>query len=149
MGRHKAGKPRRERPEPSEHAHEGFEVPDDYTDPGGRNVDYELLGQLTGAAFDGCTTCQEPLITQLAEDANTSARLVELACISIHEMFGGLPASLTEENVPGLASLEFRQLARAGLDGENEAMWRECAAMTPAQRREAVDSALDLMAGSL
>lgn len=149
MGRNKPGKPRRERPaEPPQHLHEGFEIPDDFADPGGRPVDHRLLGEVMGAAFDGCTTCQDPLLTLMVEDPATSARTVELACVAIHGQLGGLPPSMTDEDAPGsTSSPEFRRLARAGLDGANDAMFRECERMTAAERRSAVNTAMDTIVG--
>lgn len=149
MGRQKPGKPRRPRPEPSAHAHEGFEIPDDFQDPGGRPVDHKMLGELIGAAYDGCTSCQDLLLTLLVEDPTTTARLVELACVSAHGMFGGLPASMTEEGVPGTSSPEFRRMARAGLDGENAAMFQVCEQMSPTERRAAANTALDTVIGQI
>lgn len=152
MGRQKPGKPRRPRPEPgpSDHAHEGFEIPDDFEHPGGRRVDNKLLGELTGAAFDGCTSCQDPLLTLMTEkDPTTTARLVELACVGVHGALGGLPASMTDDDVPGQSSLEFRRLARAGLDDANDAMFEECERMSPAERRAAVNTALDTLIGQI
>jgi hypothetical protein len=149
MGRHKPSKPRRERPEPRQHDHTGFEIPADVIAAEKRPVDHGLLGALMGAAIDGCTTCQDPLITLLTEDAATTARVVEMACVWMQQTLGGLPASLTDDNAPGYASLEFRRLARTGLDGSNDAMWQECQEMTPTQRREAANSALDLIVGAM
>lgn len=149
MGREKPNKPRRERPEPTEHAHEGFEIPDDFKDPEGRPVDHKMLGALVGAAFDGCTSCQDPLITLLVEDAATTARVVELACVGAQGMFGGLPANMTDPDVPGPASQEFRRLARAGLDDANDTMWQECAGMSSADRRSAANTALDMLIGQM
>ncbi|MEV4928065.1 hypothetical protein [Streptomyces roseoverticillatus] len=149
MGRQKPGKPRRPRPEESAHAHEGFEIPDDFEHPGGRRIDNKLLGSLTGAAFDGCTSCQDPLLTLLVEDPVTTARLVELACVGAQSMFGGLPPSMTDDGVPGESSPEFRRLARAGLDGSNDAMFEECERMSPAERRAAANTALDTVIGQM
>lgn len=126
-----------------------MEIPPDFEDPDGRQVDHALLGRLMGAAYDGCRECQPPLVDQVIEDADTSARFVELGCLMVAEQLGGLPAFLTDPDAPGLASREFRQLAAAGVDGQNAAMWEACRAMTPEQRRAAVDSALDLLVGSL
>ncbi|MEU3756399.1 hypothetical protein AB0H17_27170 [Streptomyces olivoreticuli] len=149
MGRQKPGKPRREHPEESAHRHEGFEIPDDFVHPGGRRIDNRLLGDLTGAAFDGCASCQDPLLTLLVEDATTTARLVELACISTHAMLGGLPASMTDDDAPGQSSPEFRRLARTGLDGATGAMFQECERMTPTERRAAANTALDTLIGQM
>lgn len=149
MGRNKPGKPRRERPGGSEHDHGGFETPGDArSDPMGP-VDHDLLGKVVGAAFDGCTSCQGPLLTLLVEDANTTARLVGMACIAMDSLLGGLPGSLLDQDAPGLAALEFRTLASAGVTGGPEAMWQACADMAPEGRRAAVNSALDLLIGHL
>lgn len=131
------------------HHHEGFELPPGYTDPQGRPVNHDLLSQFVGAAFDGCTSCQDPLLTLLTEDPTTTARLVELACLSIHDAFGGLPASMTDPGAPGPSSPEFRQLARTGLDGANDALMRECENFTPTQRRAAANTAADTVIGQL
>lgn len=52
---------------------------------------------------------------------------------------------LPDPTAPGVAAPEFRQLARAGLDGDNAAM---CATMTLPQRRGA-NTAADLLIGQL
>ncbi|MFE9413901.1 hypothetical protein ACFYN0_34725 [Streptomyces sp. NPDC006704] len=135
--------------ESSAHAHQGFEIPDDFQDLGGRPVDHAMLGELIGAAYDGCTSCQDPLLTLLVEDPTTTARLVELACVSTHAMLGGLPASMTHEGVPGPSNAEFRRMARAGLNGENAAMFRACEQMSPTERRAAANTALDTVVGQL
>lgn len=57
-----------------------------------------------GAAYDGRATCQDPLLTLMAEDAATSARTAELACIAVHGTFGGLPDSMTDEHMSGSRS---------------------------------------------
>lgn len=126
-----------------------MDIPPDFEDPDGRQVDHALLGRLMGAAYDECGECQPPLIDQVIQDGNTSARFVELGCLIIAEQLGGLPASLTDPEVPGTASVEFRRLAAAGVDGQNRAMWEACRSMTPEQRRAAVSTALDLLVGSL
>jgi hypothetical protein len=129
------------------HAHEGFEIP--YDDPAGRPVDHKLLSQFTGAAFDGCTSCQDALLTLIVEDAATTGRLVELACVATSAALGGLPAALTDPDARGLAAPEFRHLARAGLDGANDQMFAQCAQMTSAQRRAAANTAADILIGHL
>jgi hypothetical protein len=108
-----------------QHDHAGFEIPATLAGPLGRPVDHDLLGRFVGAGFDGCTSCQDALLTLMVEDPDTTARLVELACVATHGALGGLPASMTDDDAPGLAAPEFRRLARAGLDGANDAWWRE------------------------
>lgn len=129
------------------HQHPGFEIPD--SDPLGRPVDGQLLGQFMGAGFAGCTSCQDALLTLMVEDPATTARLVELACVSTNAMLGGLPANMTDDGVPGFASPEFRRLARAGLDGANDAMFHECEQLTPVERRAAANTAADTLIGHL
>ncbi len=149
MGRNKPGKPRRERPEPEGHAHEGFEIPDDYRDPAGRPVDHKMLGALVGAAMDSCLSCQDVLTTLLVEDSATTARLVELTCIAVDDASGGLPRSMTEGGGPGFAAPEFRRLATLGVDGGNAEMFEECGRMDVAERRSAVNTALDFLVARL
>jgi hypothetical protein len=132
-----------------EHQHAGFEMPAGYVDPEGRPVDHELLGRFVGAAFDGCASCQDAVLARMVQDAVTTARLVELACVATTAVLGGLPASLIRDDAPGLAGPEFRRLARAGLDGANDELFRLCGEMTAAERRAAADSAADLLVGLL
>jgi hypothetical protein len=132
-----------------QHDHAGFEIPATFGDPLGRPVDHALLGRFVGAAFDGCVSCQDPLLTLMVEDPATTARLVELACVATDAVLGGLPAGLTDQHAPGLAALEFRRLARAGLDGANDAMFTACADMTTTERRAAANTAADILVGQL
>ena len=133
----------------TDHQHAGFEIPTDYTDPAGRTINHDLLGQFIGAAYDRCTSCQDAHLTLMVEDAATTARLVELACVATASAFGGLPASMTDDAAPGPSSPEFRRLARAGLDGNNDTMFAECAAMTITQRRAAANTAAGTLVGHL
>ncbi|WP_433678796.1 hypothetical protein [Nocardia sp. CA-119907] len=48
-------------------------------------MDTTLPGKLVGAVFDGCLSCQEALLTLLAEGTPTTAQLVELACVAVRE----------------------------------------------------------------
>ncbi|MCY0939717.1 hypothetical protein [Streptomyces sp. H34-S4] len=84
-------------------------IPDDTTHPGSENrrIDNRLLGQVVGTAMDGCTSCQGPLLTLLAEDAATTAHVVELACIAVHQTYDGLPASMTTDIPPPTPSRYF------------------------------------------
>ncbi|MCY0937547.1 hypothetical protein [Streptomyces sp. H34-S4] len=154
MGRGRPGKPHKQNkasrnpqdaiPTADSHAHGDFRVPDDTTHPGSENrrIDNRLLGQIIGTAMDGCTSGQGPLLTLLAEDAATTAHVVELACIAVHQTYDGLPASMTEDDAGGTASPEFTRLARAGLDGANDTMFTQCERMTPTERRHAANTAL-------
>lgn len=130
------------------HDHLGFELPAG-SDPLGRPIDEALLGSFIAAAFDGCQSCQDRLITAVAADAPMMSRLVELACVAAQSVLGGLPANLTDLWAPGAASTEFRLLAAAGLDGANHLMWDRCSAMSMNQRRAAADTAADLLIGYL
>ncbi|GGM63965.1 hypothetical protein GCM10012275_38160 [Longimycelium tulufanense] len=115
--------------------------------PDGQQINYDLIGELIGAAFDGCTSCQDVAITLVVEDAATCARLVELACVAVAGTLGGLPANLTSNRAPGLASPHFRRLARVGFDGHNHRLYVECAQMIPSRRRDAANTAVDLLVG--
>ena len=154
MGRHKQDKPRRDRQEPATHDHgKGFSpVVEDFA---GQPVNGGLLTELMGASLDGCTSCQDPLLTLLSEDPVTTARLVNVACVAVQGLMGGLPKGLLDPADPSaMASQEFRRLARAGADVDDEAvlaseMWKVTSTMTPSERRAAANSALDLLAGML
>ncbi|MBF6301195.1 hypothetical protein IU459_27155 [Nocardia amamiensis] len=129
-----------------EHTHSGAPVD---VDPFGRDVDAGLLGQLVGAALDGCQPCQRELIAAVADHAPTSARVVELACIGLQDALGGVPPSAYIDDDSSSFVPQFRALARTGLDGANDAMWTAAAAMTPAERAAAIDCALDTLIGLL
>lgn len=127
------------------HNHALGEAPD----PLNRPVDAALMSEVVGAAFDGCVPCQTRLMPLLTEDPGTTARIVELACVQTTAVIGGLPPSMTDASAPGLPSQPFRRLARSGADGENARMWEISEQMSPQERREAADTALDLLAGYL
>ncbi|TQM01681.1 hypothetical protein [Pseudonocardia kunmingensis] len=130
----------------TDHAHAGFDVPAG-SDPLGRPVDGSLLGKFIGAAFDGCTSCQDAHLTILVQDAPTTARLVELACVGVQQAMGGLPANLTDLASSDPSSREFRLLVAAGLHEGNDVMWARCAEMAPVERRAAANTAADLLVG--
>lgn len=147
MGRQKPGKPRRERSEQT-HRH-GDGLDHDAQTVAGRPVDSGLLAETMGAAIDGCTSCQDVHLTLLTQDSISCTRLVEVACMAIQDVFGGLPATLLDDAAPGETSSEFRLLARTGVDGKQADMWKACDEMSPERRRAAVNDALDLLAGVL
>jgi hypothetical protein len=133
----------------SEHHHSEFEeILAAYPEHAGRPVDQELLGQFIGAAFDRCS-CQEMLLARMVEDPATTARLIELTCLTTQVAFGGLPAYLIEDGVPGPASSEFRQLGRASLDGTHTTRFIVCEQMASSQRRDAAHTATDILIGNL
>lgn len=121
----------------------------------GHPVDTGLLADLVGSAMDGCPACQTAALTRVSADPTTTARLVSVTCVALQGMMGGLPHSLWDENSPTRAATpEFRALARAGIDREDEAevalnMRQTALAQTPQQRRNAADAALDLLTGLL
>lgn len=136
------------------HRHEGFEIPDDMP-PGfeaeaGRPVDWGLLSAFVAAAVDGCPSCQSARLPQLVEDPATTYLMVAVACMTAQTMFGGLPASMYDEDAPGgLSSPEFRRLARAGLDEAHASAIGVCETMTTQQRTAAVNTAADQLVGYL
>jgi hypothetical protein len=118
-------------------------------DAQGRPVDGQLLAEYLGAVIQACNSCQDVHLTLMIEDPATTARLIELACVSMKKLVGGLTPDLMDDAVPGPASPEFRRLARIGSNRNNARMWAECEAMSPAERRAAVNTAADLLAGYL
>ena len=128
------------------HPHEGFDVPSESTPLG--PLDHELLAVFIAAAIDGCMPCQQMLLSDLAEDPATTGRMVEVACVAVHEQFGGLPPGLLAGG-DGLASDGFRELASAGMDGRREEMFATSDQMSAEDRRAAVVTAADLLVGIL
>lgn len=132
-------------PPADEHAHTfGLEH-----DPQRPNTDVALLDHFIGAGFDGCTSCQDAQLTLLLQDPYTSARVVELACVAVQGVAGGLPPEMTTVGAAGTSSDEFRALARLGIDGGNETMFAACAEMTDEQRRAAVNTAANTLTGMM
>jgi hypothetical protein len=125
------------------HRHTAFTLPGDPTDVHGRPVDQELLGQLLGAAREGCDPCVDRLLDKLAADPVATTRLVEVSCRIAAALDGELPRYMTDDDLIPPAP-EFRRLARAG-----EAIHAECAEMTRTQRRAAARQALDFLFGHL
>lgn len=144
MGRQKPGKPRRSSNDT--HNHPGLPaamLPHfDGPDPNGA-----LFRAVIGAALESCTSCQDATLTLLVEDPATCARLVQLACGMLAEFEGGLPADQTDPDVSSFASVAFRRLARATQDTTAQAVFRECEQMTPRERRDAANTALDTLVG--
>jgi hypothetical protein len=152
MSRHKPNKPRRDRPARTHNHGDGFEI--DTETFAGYPVDGKILAELIGSALEGCTSCQDPLLTLLVEDVTTTARLVSVACVAVHEKLGGLPSSLLDHDPTGVTASEFQRVARVGVDVDDEdllasRMWCEVHDMTPKERRAAANTAIDLLAGLL
>lgn len=129
------------------HAHGAGLLPP--PDAHGRPVDGRLLAEYLGAVIQACNSCQDVHLTLLIEDPATTARLIELACVSMRKLAGGLTPDLLDDAVPGPASPEFRRLARIGSNRNNDQMWAECETMSPTERRAALNTAADLLAGYL
>ncbi|MFG2697193.1 hypothetical protein [Kitasatospora sp. NPDC048407] len=144
MGRHKPGKPRRSSKDP--HDHPGVHL-EELPHSDGPDADDALFAAVTGAALARCTSCQDVTLTLLVEDPATCARLVELACGAMIEAEGSPPPNQTDPDLPGLASLSFRRLARAGQGATAHAMHEECERMTARERRDAANTALDTIVG--
>ncbi|HEY1971773.1 MAG TPA: hypothetical protein VGH89_27705 [Pseudonocardia sp.] len=98
-------------------------------------MDHQLLARLLGAMLDGCGLCAELLLVMLAEDALTTARLVELCCMSAREQ-GGINGRSAHPNTSATPSAWFRELAEAGVARGSAVLSRRCQQMTPDQRRE-------------
>lgn len=121
-----------------DHIHDGFDI------PGAGAADTALICQLIGAAFDGCRPCQDELQAAVAEDAPTTARLVELACTTVAARLGGLPAPMLSAGESSFTP-PFRALARAGLDAATERLWGLATDMSGPDRHAAAGDALDLL----
>jgi len=131
---------------PDDHSHLLFQL-DVPEDSRGFPIDYRLLSRLINAAFDMCQACQDDLVTRISLDGPSTAGLVELACVAVNEVWGGLPPDFTQDDRESMASPEFRRLARTGSDGHNDAMFAECGKMTPTERKAAIESSAAILAG--
>lgn len=118
-------------------------------DPLGRPVNEDLIDQLLGALIDACPDCQRHALDQAQADPATTARIVELACVAVDRTFGGLPRNLTDDSALGLAHPAFRAMARAGIDHGPHALVAEAHHHPEPDRRGALTTALDLLAGLL
>ncbi|MFI5736138.1 hypothetical protein ACIA49_38850 [Kribbella sp. NPDC051587] len=117
----------------------------DQEGPGNRGVDSRLIAEFIGAAVDLCMVCHDLQLSLLAEDPVSAARTVEQACVAVNAVWGCLPESLVNEEVPGKTTLQFRRLAAAGCGGNNETMFALARAMTSADRRAALTSAGEIL----
>ncbi|AYF78174.1 hypothetical protein D7D52_34965 [Nocardia yunnanensis] len=117
----------------------------------GGGVDVVLLGQLVGAAFEECPSCQEALLTLVAEDAPTTAQLVELACVAVRETLRGyLPADLVDtDETDSPVPIGFRRLARASLDSDTATVNALCAGLAATERHAAARTATALFVGEM
>lgn len=133
----------------TDHRHEGFEVPPGKLD--GWGVDTALLGQVVGAAYDECPSCQEALLTMLAESAPTTAQLVELACIAVRETLGGIPVDLVDTAEPDSpVPIGFRRLALLVVENtEPAALAAQCAGLPATERQAAARTATALFVGEM
>ncbi|WP_331765103.1 hypothetical protein [Nocardia sp. NBC_01388] len=130
----------------TDHGHKGFEIA-----PGKlAGADTVLIGQLVGAAFDECPSCQEALLTLVAQDAPTTAQLVELACVAVNDTLGGIPVDLvdtadTDSPVP----LAFRELALSFMDGDPAPLHAHSAVLPATERHAAARTATALFVGEM
>jgi hypothetical protein len=109
-------------------------------------VDMTLLALLLSAAWDRCAPCLERRQAKLAEDAGSTAGLIHATYREIQHSLGGLPRMLMDPFHPtSPASPEFRLLASVGIEGGVADLLATTEAMTPAQRRAAAATALDLL----
>jgi hypothetical protein len=131
----------------STHDHQAPGFPEDADEPGAPSGDTALMGRFLAAAFAECASCQDVHAIAIAADPVTTVLLVVTACALIDGVIGGLPRALTDGDAPGVASLPFRRLARAGTGGPVGAMLAASRAMSPADRRAAIETAADLVIG--
>ncbi|WP_086810266.1 hypothetical protein [Streptomyces reticuliscabiei] len=100
-----------------------------------------LLAELYDAGLSGCSGCRRSLLDDVATDPQATAALLEWVCQLASEVFGGLPEEMTED---GGLSAAWRELA-AVYDGRARALHAPCAALPASRRREAGESALDVL----
>lgn len=131
-----------------DHIHDGFHLSE--PDPFARGSDTALICHLVGASYDGCQPCQDELAAAVAEDAPTTARIVELACVGMAATTGGgLPAVMLSAGDEPMFSPQFRELARAGADADdgNAKLWAAANDMDVIDRAAVVDDAVILLTG--
>ncbi|WP_280462737.1 hypothetical protein [Nocardia carnea] len=133
----------------TDHEHEGFEIPPGKLD--GWGVDTALLGQLIGAAYDECPSCQEALLTLLAENAPTTAQLVELACVAVRETLGGIPVDLVDTaDADSPVPIGFRRLALSVVEHAGPAaLSAQCAGLPATERQATARTATALFVGEM
>ncbi|MGN2634652.1 hypothetical protein ACTD5D_00345 [Nocardia takedensis] len=125
----------------NDHDH-AFGMPLDIDPAGGS--DPVMLRRLIGAAYAGCSPCQVTALAAVAEHPPTSARVIEVTCTTLVDALGSIP-----ESALSTLSTPFRTLAVVGDETGVDQMRAAAAMMTTDQRRQAVDSALDLLIGIL
>lgn len=113
--------------------------------------DSALLGQLVGAAYSGCNSCQEALLALVAESAPTTTQLVEAACDAVVKTLGGIPVDLVDTARPGSpVPMGFRQLAEAMANGTAPAdLNARCEGIEAAERHAAARTAAALLVGEI
>ncbi|QOV33255.1 hypothetical protein IM697_23730 [Streptomyces ferrugineus] len=110
----------------------------------------DVLDQLTYVTLDDCQQCRPALLDRVAGDERATLELVFWACFITSETYCGIPSRLVADDeppdAPFRASATFRALARQyGAHGRIEdTVWIH---RTAAQRREAADTAVTLVAG--
>ncbi|WP_030237528.1 hypothetical protein [Streptomyces sp. NRRL S-350] len=105
----------------------------------------QQIAELLGAAYEGCTSCQDGQLTLITTSASATARLVLLALELTVQRLGLVPSELTVDAVPGRAALPFRRLARTSPDPAQ--MLRTCEGLLPGPRRAAANTAIDIAVG--
>lgn len=124
---------------------EMFGVPD-------LQINGPVMGKLIASAYDRCQPCQARYLDAICRDPLTTARIVSLAAVTIQGMAGGLTDGMTtEDDSASTFTAPFRAIVRAGIDveGPQRDMYDAAAAMSDAERRQAADDALDLIAGAV
>jgi hypothetical protein len=94
--------------------------------------------------LDGCSLCAELLLVMLAVDSLTTARLVDLCCISARGQ-GGIISWHADSDTSADPSVQFWELAEAGVTSGSAALSWRCQQMTPDQRREVASCAMAVL----
>jgi hypothetical protein len=125
------------------HQHDHIRVPTTYVDPRGRPVDHELLGRLVSALLDDCDLCSELMLVLLAEDAVSTARLIELAYLSGRRHDADPLAD--DSSTRPLLSPRLLAVFVAGVTQGSAALLTECERMSPSHRQTIAGDAAAVM----
>src|SRR5262245_38181467 len=135
------------------HRHEGFSIlPETLTGLGSvgstAQVDTVLIGQLVGAAYEGCTDCRDSRLDRLRSDTPTTVRLVELACRALRSQLDGLPWRAVEPAVPVPTSPDLCHIV-VGFVPNECTLYEVVVRMDGDARRSTAATAVDIIVNDL
>jgi hypothetical protein len=118
--------------------------------PGGLSaqVDTGLIGQLVGAAYDGCAVCRDAGLDSLMTDPPTTVRLIELACRALRSQLDDLPWHTIEATVAVPVTPDLCCIA-AGFRPNRCGLYDVVVQMDGSARRSTAAAALDIIVNDL